>query len=184
MSYVGDSGEAKVLDPTDFIQFIPFGSGVAKPISALEKNAVQGLKQLWPTIIKTTEQSGGAPIKSAETTILGQIKKFIAPISLGGGAAGGAVLKGASTIPKQVVQTVTKNGISTSTKALVALGLATIPTTLTTGFLTQTPGGQNLVNTAATPLNNVSGFLKDNGQLISIFLLLGGAALIIGAIKK
>jgi len=177
VSYI-QSGEAIPLDITDFLQFIPFGTGAGAAIKA----GVKPLSGIFAPIIRQAESAAiktaskeVAPIfTSTSKGITSTLKKLIFPT-----VATGAITT-ASTIPKQVTQVLTSKGLSTVAK----IGVATIPPTIATGLLTLTPTGQQLSKDIGQTGVNLSDFVKNQGQLLSIFLIIGGVALLVGALKK
>jgi hypothetical protein len=86
--------------------------------------------------------------------------------------------------------TIIPKGISTGTKTLIGTGLVTVP--LTAGIATfNTPQGQeafkdltNLADKGLDATKDFSEFIKANGQLLTIFLIIAGGALLVGALKK
>lgn len=160
MSYVNDEGETN-FDPVDFTQFIPFG-GFAKPVSS---------------VIRTAERDTLSPVIKS----LGNLfKKPIVKTGVGATGAGAAVGTSA-IIPKFEI-----GGKAAVTGTVVAAsGLASLFT------LTQTQSGKDFAGSIAdagkTAGNiglDLTSFIKQNGQLFSIFLIIAGVAIVIGAVKK
>jgi len=149
-------------------------------MSFLVGPALQSFRQLFPTAVKVIGKSG-APIKSPIT--FGQKAKNF--LGKRGGLIGGGAGAGASTIPQQVGLVATKKGVSTVAKditrnvAITGLSAAAI-----SGLVTLTPTGQQVAKDAGTIGKDVSGFVREQSGLVALFLLLGGAVLLLGAIKK
>jgi hypothetical protein len=174
------SGEAVAFDPTILI---PFG-GIGKGVSLVGKTAFEGLKQIFPTTIKEVGKQG-APITITTSNKISQVlKNLLTPKTqkiIATGGAGASVTTAATIIPK---------GISTGTKTLIGTGLVTVP--LTAGIATfNTPQGQeafkdltNLADKGLDATKDFSEFIKANGQLLTIFLIIAGGALLVGALKK
>lgn len=157
-----ESGEAQPFDP---FLLIPIGGA----IRSMSSTAVSSFRQLFPSAIKQVGKQG-APISLPKSNILGNFFKSTKTKVGVGTAAGGATI--ANVIPK--------TSISTATKAAITAGsIAT-----TAGLITLTPTGQQISRDAGQIGKDFSGFIEQNGQLLSIFLIIGGAALLIGAIKK
>jgi hypothetical protein len=175
------SGEAVAFDPTILIPFGGIGKGLSVVQPILTKIYREGV--LRGRGVQAI-QKASAPIKIPITTqiknLLGGFTKSPTKTIAGAGVAGGAV--GAATvIPK---------GVSTGTKTLIGAGLVSVP--LTYGIATfNTPQGQEafkditkLADKTIDATQDFGEFLKANGQLLTIFLIIAGGALLVGAIKK
>lgn len=161
-----ESGEATPFDP---FLLIPIG-GAIKSVSAPLSNLLSGQTR---RVINEASKLTGRQITLPKSNILGNLFKSTKTKVGAGAAAGGATV--ANVIPKTT--------LSTATKAAITTGLISLP--ITTGFIASTtPGGQEFLKDTGQAASNFTSFIQQNGQLISIFLIIGGAALLIGAIKK
>lgn len=158
-----ESGEATPFDP---FLLIPIG-GAIRSVSAPLSNILSGQTR---KVITEASKLTGRQIVLPKSNILGNLFKSTKTKVGAGAAAGGATV--ANVIPKTT--------LSTATKAAITAGsIAT-----TAGLITLTPTGQQISQDAGQIGKDFSGFIQQNGQLLSIFLIIGGAALLIGAIKK
>lgn len=183
MSYnsTDKSGEAIPFDP--FI-LLPFGVG--KSLSSILRTPFGGIQSgVTRQIIRETEKLGIKTPTIPKTNILESItnlfKKPVGKVVATGSGAGAVVT--ANAIPKLTT-------LSKSTSAAIIAGTIPLTTGLATLFV-NTQGGQEAIDKAKDTADksldigkDLSQFIQANGQLLSIFLIIGGAALLVGAFKK
>ena len=170
------------LVPTESGEVIPFDPFLLIPIGgairSVSSTAVSSFRQLYPSAVRQVGKQG-APVPLPKTNILESIKNIFSGTSRKVATTTGAAGAGAAT----VASTIPKSTLSNATKAAITTGLISLP--ITTGFIASTtPGGQEFLKDTGQAASNFTSFIQQNGQLISIFLIVGGAALLIGAIKK
>ena len=167
------SGEAVPFHPEDFLQFVGLGG-----VSSILRTPLGGISSgLTRKIIDQTAKFEREQAKPGG--IITQLKNLLTPKKAAiVSTTGGTVLVGSQA---------TKPLFTTGTKVLTGLGL----TAATAGLVTLTPGGQDAAKSAADLAGkgldigkDFSEFLKANGQLLSIFLIVGAVALVVGAVKK
>lgn len=145
-------------------------------------------------VIGPSIQIGSRAGQAAITSISRQ--PFIAQSSKGISEFFANLFKGISPVTKQAAQVVTKkpiisSGISSSLKGIsknVAIGSGTILGT--TGLLSLTTGGQNLVTTTGESVKSITNLgqsvneLFNKNPIIPIGLLILGGLIVVSVIKK
>ena len=170
------SGQADNFDPTILIPFGGFGKGLSAGFSQITKifgNAFKTEAQLVAE--RTTAQGGinfGKPFVGNKG-FLDDILKFFTPKKTA--IIGGTVGAGAATIPKIGLPT-----IGTGTKLLIGGTVASIP--VTTGILSLSPGGQNLVTTGGGIAKDITGITADTSKFFQTNPLILVGLIALGAI--
>lgn len=166
------------LVPTESGEATPFDPFILAPIGG----AIKGLSGIFSPVTRqvssTVARQTGLTLP--KSNILSNFFKSTKTKVGAGAAAGGATI--ANVIPKTSIAKATRDAVIAGSIPVSILG--------STAFV-NTPGGQEAIDKAKESVDkgldigkDLSEFIKANGQMLSIFLLIAGGALIIGAIKK
>lgn len=156
INYKSVPGEAIPFDPTDFLQFTGI-SGAAKSLSSVfEKGAVTQLKNLYGSGAASVERTSYQP--QWYERIFGAAKT-VKPTS--------------STIPRFEIG----SKLAVTGTTIGAAGLAS-------SFFFTTSGGQESAKNLSGGFADFGEFAKNNGQILTIFLVLIGLGIVVSVIKK
>ncbi len=178
MSYnpTNKTGEVIPLQYTDFLQFIPtVGAGIVMGFEQIIKLFPQAFKTESQLIAQKMTSSGGVSFVTSK------------PL----GKQWYDIFKPSGTFTTITKKPVIPNAISSSLKGIsknVAIGSGTILGT--TGLLSLTQGGQNLVTTTGESIGNITNLGKSVNDLFAknpilpIGLLILGGLIVVSVIKK